>query len=631
METPRPPKPGRVGGRFPVRPSISNIENIESLRISESPPDAAPPIPQRSHARNPSSNAPLVKRPGIAPLLTAGIEGTHRSRSESVATSANIRNRRQGYVPRKHTNLNSLNEMQTALSARSSQFPTLTPPHSRAPSVTSNHSQYLGVGSGGESSGAVSPIDGGISRTILSRKLASLPESRNSRLPTMNAIKAVKRVLFMLYYLHRPIAITAQELSISSSERTSLERHLNGANVQVEELDRLVENVNTMMEDNVEVDSSTLLAIVRAATIALRTHVFAIKELNRNRQQAVKRVDAFHIRCIINTAWNTILEARNVCNLLGFSTKSVNPRNNLRSPHAWSSRTVTPTQPKPPSGIRRRGATILPSSSSVTNLRGMAPPVPLHSNGSRSNTMTSIGSAAPTPRWNQSFPDLASHSSFSSRSNTLRSVASETESEDFADQIFNKLKACCDLAHQILPPVRDDLVSRKAREDRSGPSQVSRMYANAANKCEFAISTNNKLLGRLKVMRVGDPARYQHEFRSMAESFTKDWAHFAEEVMSLAREGLDIGTIKHQLKPLQGAVRSVTRAVNMQTSPPQGMKPPPSASGSGAFPPLLNTALPPMGAVPSGLMTPVPATPLGAALGPAVQATVQRMPPAVVP
>ncbi|KXT04192.1 hypothetical protein AC578_105 [Pseudocercospora eumusae] len=621
VETPRPPKPGRMGGRFPVRPSISGIENIEGLK-SDSPPEP-PPIPQRSHARGLSSTGQtFMKRPGIAPLLT-GAQDPNRTRSETVGSSASIRNRRQGYVPRKNANMNSLSEMQSQLSARSSAAPTLTPPHSRAPSVTSNYNGYLSAG-GESSSGAVSPIDGPVSRAMLSRKLSSLPESRNSRLPTINAIKAVKRVLFMLFYLHRPIADIAQQLGSGTPRKSTLERQMFSANAQIEELDRLINNANNIMEDNMEVDSAMLVAIVRAAITALRMHVFVVKELNRNRQQTVKRVDAFHVRCVINSAYATMLEARNVCHMLGFETKPADRRNTLRiSQGAWSSRTVTPTQPKP-SGSRRRGATILPSTNSVTTLRGMAPPVPLHSNGSRSNTMTSVSTAA-TPRWNQSFTDLATHGGRDmSRSHTMRSVLTETDGEDNSDRMYFKLKACCDLAYSTLPPVRDDLLNRKTKEDRSGHLSISRMYANAVNKCDFAIATNNKLLGRLKVMKLGDPARYAGEFKTMAETFTKDWAQFAEEVMTLAREGLDIGNIKHQLKPLQGAVRDVTRTAQ-QSSPPS-TKPPPSASLHGGFPPL-NTALAQQSLAsgpPTGV--PVPATPLGAALGPAVQATVPSTP-----
>jgi hypothetical protein len=475
------------------------------------------------------------------------------------------------------------------------------------------------------------------------RKLASLPESRNSIAPTIDSIKAVKRVLFMLFYLHRPLADIAQQLGSGTPRRSTLERQLFSAHAQVEELDRLIKIANNIMEDNMEVDATMIASIVRAATVALRLHVFVIKELNRHRQQAVKKVDAFHIRCVMNSAHATVSEARNVCHLLGFKTRPTDQRNTLRAEPNWNSRTVTPTQPKQPSGPRRRGATILPSSSSVTNLRGMAPPVPLHANSSRSNTMTSMSAA--TPRWNQSFTDLASQNHQPSRSNTMRSTAEEAD--DTADRIYLKLKGCCDLASSILPPVRQELKARKAREERSGHTRLGSMYGQAIQRCDLAIATNNKLLTRLKVMRVGDPARYQHEFKQMAESFTKvsrqhndvdahnrqeltwlqDWAHFAEEIMKISRDGLDIGNIKHHLKPLQAAVREVTRVTQSLASTPAPLsannaKPAPLHPG---FSHALNASLA-QHAQQQTYLPPVPATPLSAALGPAVQATVPPTP-----
>lgn len=638
-ETPRPPRRVVTGGRFPVRPSVSGIENFEGLAKSDSPPSAPPPIPMRSHARGPSSsmNPTIIKRPGVSPLLTTGLDAS-RTRSESLATPANIRNRRQGYVPHKHTNLNSLDEMSNRM-ARSNHASALTPPHSRAPSVNSG---FLNVSGGESSSGAVSPTDGPVNRAVLSRKLSSLPESRNSTVPTMNSIKAVKRVLFILFYLHRPLADIAQQLGTGTPRRSTLEVQLATANVKVEELDRLIHKANNVMEDNMEVDGPMLMAIVRTAILALRSYVFVAKELNRNRQQCVKRVDAFHVRQVITSVYSTMVEARNVCQLLGFKTVAANPRDTLRASQAYSSRTVTPTQPKAPVGTRRRGATILPSSSSVTNLRGMAPPVPLHTSSSRSHTVNSFGGPV-TPRWNQSFSELSSmaHSRRQSRSNTMRSVT-ESDAEDTADRLYLRLKACCDVASTTLPPVRADLHSRKSVEDRAGNLRMASLYGNAIHKCDFAIATNNKLLSRLKVMHVGDPARYQLEFKQMAEQFTKvshtkqptvaldvfpqwvnfcqDWADFAEEIMTIAREGLDIGNIKHYLKPVHAACREV-RHVARTVSPPSNRPPPSSGIG---FPPPLNTALAQQTA--SSINPHVPVTPLGAALGPAAQATVPPTP-----
>lgn len=98
--------------------------------------------------------------------------------------------------------------------------------------------------------------------------------------------------------------------------------------------------------------------------------------------------------------------------------------------------------------------------------------------------------------------------------------------------------------------------------------------------------------------------------------------------MSLAHNRIDIGNVKHNLKPVQGAVKEANRAVahSLQASPyaqpTMHSRPPPTAGLHNGFPPSLNTSL----AHQMSQVPPVPATPLGAALGPAVQATVPPTP-----
>lgn len=524
-----------------------------------------------------------------------------------MATSANIRNRRQGYVPRKNANMMSLSEMSTQLSAGSAPSappPTaaLTPPHSRAPSSASSYRDHLAPGSGGDS-GAVSPIDGPVSRANLSRRLASLPESRNSSLPTINSIRAVKRVLFMLFHLYRPVADITSQLKSGSPMRNRREIQLFNANSTVEDLDRLIVAANSTMERNTEIDTALLSDIIRTGIKALRKYISIIKDLCRERQHTIREVDAFHVRLVLNAAHGTIIEARNVCHLLGFKTKASSSRDTLRVSTAGSSRTVTPTQPRS-TNTRRRGATILQPGGSVTNLRGMAPPVPLHI-GSRSNTMTSV-SAGATPRFNDSFVNLASHSNMPSRSNTMRSMMTESDHEDGGgERVYLKLKHCCDLATQVLPPVRADLVSRKQFADRTDSKVASEHYKTAISKCDAVAATNTKLTARLRAMKVGDPARYQKELTQMTENFMRvsrpidrrryylirliqDWTNFIADIVELTNNKLEVGHIRRTLKPLQQAVKDATRAALL---PAQTVtRPPPSASIHGGFP-TLNTTL----------------------------------------
>ncbi|KAK4610501.1 Leucine-rich repeat-containing protein sog2 [Fulvia fulva] len=617
--TPRPARRGVTGGRFPVRPSISSIDGFNPNTSSDSPPNAPPPIPQRSterwHGHGVSSNdryPSSMKRPHVAPLYTGGLEAS-RSRSETVASSTDSirKTRGYGYVPGRKI---SQQEMRNQLSARANPTPALTPPHSRAPSVTSSYNNYLAVGSGNESSsGAVSPIDGSSMRAKLSRKLASLPESRNSRLPTITAIRAVKRVFYMLAHLYGPVADIAQQLGGNSSrKRTRLQLQVVKAHVQSTELDRMLNKASVTVEDNPEIDATLLANIIRAAIKSLREHGLVINELRRIHAQDLKQIDAIHVRCVITTAYMLIIEARNICLMLGFKIKPKAQRDTIRASQAWSSRTVTPTQPTSATSNRRRGNTILPSSSHVANVRGIAPPVPLHT-GSRTNTMTSI-SAAATPRYNN-YDHVQPQSAYPSRSNTIRSNMTDVETEETPERVYSKLKACCNLASQVLPTVRNDLLQRKILADNSGQMHNSRQYLGALKRCEAIGLLNEKLLSRLSNMRIVDAARHQKEFSHMIEGFGNEWANFGSEVANLASQRIDLGNIRHVLRPLQHAVKDANRATQHVT---RTIKPPPHPG----LPHQLNTAL----AQHAGQVPPMPATPLAVALGPAAQATVPPTP-----
>ena len=93
METPRPPRP--AGTRFPVRPSISGLENL-GIPSSISPETLiTPSIPLRSH-RRPRSNQPsMIRRPNLLPAP----ENLDRSTSNGDGPNdITVRSKRHGMV-----------------------------------------------------------------------------------------------------------------------------------------------------------------------------------------------------------------------------------------------------------------------------------------------------------------------------------------------------------------------------------------------------------------------------------------------------------------------------------------------------------------------------------------------------
>ncbi|KAK5134258.1 hypothetical protein LTR08_006802 [Meristemomyces frigidus] len=627
VETPRPVRRTMTSGRFPIRPSVNGIDNLDDLMKS---PKVPPPIPQRSHARNLSSNAPVARRPGVAPLLTGGND-IGRSRSETVSSSSSIRSRRQGYVPNKTRLDPDLASEAGVVTARSSQASTIRPAHSRGNSSMSTLNGFLAAHSGGEtSSGAVSPIDGPLGKYGPVRRLSSLPENRNSNVQTSDAIRGAKRLLFSLFQLHGPLGEVVRALKDGIPKRSTLDRQLFTANAHVEELDRLLNKLDGTIEDDSKGEEHALRMIVLTSVSAMRSFGVVVKELRHYTLKAITLTDAIYIRCLMSQIYMSIVESRNICIILGFKIKAAAPRSTPRVSRAWSSRTVTPTQAKPINNRRLRGATILQSMSSTGTLRAAPPTVALNGNSSRTSTMTSL--SAVTPRSGESFS-----STLPSRSNTMRSVIDERDYDDNFDRIYDKLNDACNLAAQSLPHCRTEFAARKTHADQASQSRAAHHWALAINKCDSVIGANNVLVSRLKVMRVKDPVvRNQRDFWQLCDAFVQSWTDLATEIKDIMQLRIDITAVKAVMRPVQKAVKEVSKTISESPLYHQVARPGlPAGNGSQNLPPPfpgnINTAFAQAAGQGNGLhygyVTPVPATPLSAALGPAVQATVAGMPP----
>lgn len=526
VETPRPPKRGMgMGGRFPVRPSMSGIDNITDLK-NESPGDNAPPIPKRSHARMSSGTLGLaVQRPGIAPLHQSNHEAS-RSRSDTVSSLSNIRTRRQGFVPSKRTvsskasaDLGAVRENASQASSRSSQT-TVKPSHSRNTSVASTHNGYLAPnGSGYLSSGATSPVGSPVNRYPPDHGLVHLVQYSNSN--RFRPIVASKRLLFTLLELQRPLIRITQGLKEGTPKRTVLERQLFTANAHVEELDRLINRYDSGLEDTPRREAIAASSIATACNNGIRAFGLVVKELKGFVQKIAHVIEPVLIRCLMFQINTSIVEARNICKSLGFNIVPPTEKPNPRKSQAWSSKTVTPTQSKPITNRRLRGPTILRSISSNSTLRAMPPPVPLNANSSRTNTMTSTIQSA-TPRSGESFTS-ASSSAAPSRTNTMRSMAAEDSEEvEQFERIFLKLRTACDVANHALPHCHTEFTVHKDNAETNGKARAAHYWSLALTKCNAVIRANQALSGRLKQVKLKDPGvRNQREFWQLCDAFVQ--------------------------------------------------------------------------------------------------------------
>lgn len=112
----------------------------------------------------------------------------------------------------------------------------------------------------------------------------------------------------------------------------------------------------------------------------------------------------------------------------------------------------------------------------------------------------------------------------------------------------------------------------------------------------------------------------------------KTWAELATEVKDIGQQRIDITTIKMVMKPVQRAVKDVSKTISDSPLYHAALRPTNASFGLASpqslappFPAGLNTTL--AQSFPyNGPPTSVPATPLAAALGPAAQATLAYAP-----
>lgn len=233
------------------------------------------------------------------------------------------------------------------------------------------------------------------------------------------------------------------------------------------------------------------------------------------------------------------------------------------------------------------------------------------------------------------------------------------EIEQF-EKIFFKLRAACDIATQALPHCHREFTVHKDNAETAGKARDAHYWSLALTKCNAVIRACQALSGRLKQVKLKDPGvRNQREFWQLCDAFVQvryrplfilsrllpyiklfmqTWAELATEVKDIGQQRIDITTIKMVMKPVQRAVKDVSKTISdsplyhaalrshnnanaFGLASPQSLAPPfQGGNYQGNFAANLNTVLAQQ-SLAAGPPTSVPATPLAAALGPAAQAT----------
>ncbi|KUL84499.1 hypothetical protein ZTR_06186 [Talaromyces verruculosus] len=613
MPTIDTPKPVKRGGnsRFPVIPSTSDgSSDPRSPNLSSRPP----PIPLRSHQRlasGQSSFQPSFSRPGIAPVPGAN----ERNRSNS-----------EGIIP---------------LSARNKRMATCEvlvmvlfyePTH---------------------------PAD---------EMAALLP------VPEVLVANAGEHAMVRLD-IHSHMSTLINVIKGDDARRHSLEIVFYNASTHVEQLNEALETIVEMDPDNRDFPRVSS-DVKRECVTCLMAYTHVGSQLRQGTRRIVEQGDPRYVRSLMLVIYSSLLELRNACISLGASSLATRKgHETLREkpadlvaeqvqipsdglPAVAVTPTREPTQPArrfrsdtmiqhPQNGL---GASI-PSAAyqaSTTSPGATTPSSTTMMFGSRSRsnsrattTLTSTAaSSLATPRSGESFPPIPTMPG--NRINPVTGLDEFVEEQIF-EKIFKQLTAAYNAALHALPSASHQF-SRclEIAETTREPEEIRIMWNNLIRRCNACFESSEALGQKLLTMKVKEPgggARNQKDFWQLCKVFMQSFVDLVTDMREVRNMQLlppDIVTI---LRPVQKASREAGRLIEtspwsyfadvpaaphipyvygppLQTSQhhPSSSAPAPYLSSSGRLP----------GASPQS--SAMPATPLSAALGPAVQATIPSTP-----
>ncbi|CAI6338588.1 unnamed protein product [Periconia digitata] len=647
-ETPRPSR--RInGGRFPVKPSIGSVDGFTESRADS--PGIAPPIPPRAHSRVASQTNGGPRRPNLTPLiLTNGINERNRSQSDGSGSGSH-RLKRMGYHAGKGSELGSVDEYERTKHFR-------------------NFSQGYPFASSNRASGMSGPAtamgygDSGTVRSLANRPLSDVRENkRGSQAPDI-VVEASRNFLYAMSQLHDPISHMMRCMKRTARTKEDLRRKENfyqrysATYLNVRALSEILLRFDSLAEEDEEDAQKLSKSIYQYAVRCLDSFLAISLSVAENRIEITANADPRIVRSFLFLQQGTLIEMRNACQILGaeFRDEFREPPQMSRASNNTSVDNVTAVRTRRPLTLRKYQQ---PSPQRNGGYQAPPPPVVLHSNdSSRTNTLTSMTSA--TPRSGESFSTLGTAMS---RTNTLTSTFEQADDDAQFERIYSKVRMACENCQTSIPRILGTLRATYEQLRRDFDSEHPRLKALASmiERSYDVQQTSAPLYDRLNRMQLGDSdSRDQPEFWQQCMGFIKAWGELAAAMTGQGRNmKLLSSDVKQMMKPLHKIVKEASVAISdspwsnltsstpgivsslssytSRTQPPKFLnKPTLSYGGGSSFPGPINTSITSVSSAFSqpytgtslgsqgsgGYITPVPATPLSAALGAAAQATV---------
>jgi hypothetical protein len=623
-----------------VKPSIGSVDGFPDSQSGS--PNMAPPIPTRSHHRVPSQTNGMTRKPNISPLVLTNVTINERNRSQSDGSgSGSHRAKRNGFHAGKSSELGSVDELK-----RTSHFRGFSQGFPYTGTTVTN-------GLSGPPSAAGYGDSGGV-RSLASRPLSDVREhKRGSKSPDI-VVEASKNFLYAISQLHDPIAHMMRSLKRTARTKEDLRpkedfyRRFSSTFLNVRALSEIVLRFDSLAEEDEEDAQKLSKSIYQYALRCLDSFLAVTLSIAENRTEITANADPRIVRSFLFLQQGSSIEMRNACQVLGAEFRDTTRRPN-------NSDTVATIRARQPLRTRK-----YQKSPPQRNGYHAPPPAILHSNdNSRSNTMMSSISA--TPRSGESFATLATTMS---RTNTLTSTFEEADDDSQFERVYSKVRMACDKCQSSMPRILGILKNtyEQLRKDLDSEHPRLKVLAGLIERSYEVQQMTNPLYDRLNRMQLGDShSRNQPDFWQQCMGFIKAWGELAAAASSGQGQnmGLLSSEVKQLMKPLHRTVKEASVAISdspwshltsnntglvsslssftSRTQPPRFLNKvtAPTSGGGHSFPGPINTSISSVSSAFSqhtsnslgsqgsgGYITPVPATPLSAALGAAAQATV---------
>lgn len=607
----------------------------------------------RSHYRIPSGQNELLygaqsaalRRPGLAPLSNGNER--NRSNSESILQATqNNRSKRMGMVRKKQSGLGKVDET----------YPNRNSFHFRGQSHGSALQDRSNTGLKGNEISLPSPLNSESQDGTFMHRLSSLPEHKRDSISPSCMVEGAKGVLYSLHQVHSHISALIPVIKDQAiKKKSNLERVHFVATNELEDLDRALHDFErSPVQEESQWSDSHVASAIGAAIVAYQQ---IGEHLQQGMAQLVSGGDQRYIRTMLLLLYGSMVEARNACwnlaptaakdvglNMVDQQIPTISERRSKRQ-----DRSLTPTKDRPNPERRWRNAVAGIQTGHYTPASsGAQTAVPLYVNGrSRSNSRTgplassSTSSIANTPRSGESFmvpstPQIRSrsNSALGQYVNSTHHLLDGPEHDAYFEKIYSCLTRTITLGQKDVPIV---LKHASCCLDVAQTSDKNKRFVNLWSalilRSQHCLDMCDILSMRLKTVKLNDPdVRYARDFWRLCTKLFDAVTKLLDGIKEARSLELIATDIIMTIQPILKAAREASHLVHtspwaylieaetperaQETRAPNGVHPQDysqqqhyryrSRTGSGNSPYQAN----------------VPATPLSAALGPAVQATV---------